>query len=217
METINSATKAFYAVGWISFVCIFVFNLSFLGIFVHDVCCFFAQSNSAAMRAIRKDFYYEKILKYENCIDTAADTEMLDSWVVKGDLNENWVDDREVVAQDIEVTVEKYTVNKMGEGFTVQLEKNVELQMKHPGSLVARQKVKVKEQIHGTVALTKEISLNFYLIVKAIFEEYDPLYHADFITLKTIAKIETRKYKSGETIKLEDEPHIQTLILQYPR
>ena len=67
------------------------------------------------------------------------------------------------------MAVEKYTVNKMGDGFTVQLEKNVELEMKHPHSIVARQKVKVREQIHGTVGLTKEISLSFYLIVKAIF------------------------------------------------
>lgn len=144
METIGAASKAFYAVGWVSFVCIFVFNLSFLCIFVYDICCFFRQSNSEAMRTIRKDFYYQKILRYESCIDTVADTEMLDSWVVKGDLNENWVEDKEVVAQDIEVAVEKYTINKMGDGFTVQLEKNVELEMKHPHSIVAKQKVKVR-------------------------------------------------------------------------
>ena len=94
METIVPATKAFYTVGWIGFICIFVFNLSFLCIFVHDICCFFRQSNSEAMRAIRKDFYYQKSLRYESCIDTVADTEMLDSWVVKGDLNENWTDDK---------------------------------------------------------------------------------------------------------------------------
>lgn len=189
MATVSAATNAYYKVGWVSFICIFVFNLSFLCIFVHDICCFFRQSNSEAMRSIRKDFYYQKILRYESCIDTVADTEMLDSWVVKGDLNENWAEDREVVAQDIEVVVEKYTINKMGDGFTVQLEKNVELEMKHPHSIVARQKVKVREQIHGTVGLTKDISLNFYLIVKAIFEEYDPFYKADFITLKTIVKV----------------------------
>ena len=46
------------------------------------------------MREIRRNFYYEKILKFENCNEVTADNELLDSWVIKGDLNENWVEDK---------------------------------------------------------------------------------------------------------------------------
>jgi hypothetical protein len=58
MRTIVSATNAFYLTGWISFICIFVFNLAFIAIFIYDICCFFSRSNTEAMRTIRRDFYY---------------------------------------------------------------------------------------------------------------------------------------------------------------
>jgi hypothetical protein len=48
--------------------------------------------------------------------------ETLDSWVVKGDLNEKWIDDEKMVDM-INITTEKYTITKMGDGFTVQVEK----------------------------------------------------------------------------------------------
>lgn len=78
------------------------------------------------MRTIRRDYYYEKILNYQKCNDVSANEEMLDHWVVKGDLNQNWTEDKEDITPDIEITVEKYIINKMGEdGFTVQLDKSV--------------------------------------------------------------------------------------------
>ncbi len=64
MNTIASATNDFYLVGWIGFVCIFIFNISFFVIFIYDMCCFFKRSNSEEMRLIRRDFYYEKVLKH---------------------------------------------------------------------------------------------------------------------------------------------------------
>jgi hypothetical protein len=94
---------------------------------------------------------------------------MLDNWVIKGDLNENWIDDKEIITPDLDITVEKYTINKMGDGFTVQMEKTVDLEMKHPNSVVYKQKMKVREQIHGTVGLTKQNSPTFYNIIKSIY------------------------------------------------
>jgi hypothetical protein len=61
--------------------------------------------------------------------------------------------------------------------------------MNHPNSGVARQKIKVREQIKGTVALTKEISINFFRIIESIYEDFDPNYSTDFLVIKTIAKI----------------------------
>jgi hypothetical protein len=36
------------------------------------------------------------------------------------------------------------------------------------------------------------------------------------VTLKTIAKIESSKYRPDEEIRLQEETHIQTLVLDYP-
>jgi hypothetical protein len=94
-----------------------------------------------------------------------------------------------VIVPDIDIIVEKYTVNKMGEGFTVQMEEIAEIDMKHPNSTVIKQSVKVRQQINGMIGLTKQVSLNFFVIIQGIFEEYDPFYKADFLTIKTIAKI----------------------------
>ncbi len=77
----------------------------------------------------------------------------------------------------------------MGQGFTIQMEKIAQIDMKQPKSTVFKQKVRIREQINGTIGLTKEISTTFFKIIQDIFEEYDPNYQADFVTLKTIAKI----------------------------
>lgn len=45
------------------------------------------KSNRESMREIRKQYYYEKIVKYENSYENHIDMETLDAWVVKGDLN----------------------------------------------------------------------------------------------------------------------------------
>ena len=42
---------------------------------------------------IRRDFYYEKLSKYEKSLDKNIGPDVLDSWVVKGDLNEKWIED----------------------------------------------------------------------------------------------------------------------------
>lgn len=77
----------------------------------------------------------------------------------------------------------------MGEGFTIQLEKITEIEMKHVNSTVIKQKVKVREQVNGTIGLTKHISPSFFKIIADVFQEYDPHFHADFLKIKTIAKI----------------------------
>ena len=45
------------------------------------------------VREIRRDFYYEKLSKYEKSLDKNIGPDVLDSWVVKGDLNEKWIED----------------------------------------------------------------------------------------------------------------------------
>lgn len=43
----------------------------------------------------------------------------------------------------------------MGDGFTVQIEKCIDLEMHNADSLVSRQRVKINEQLKGTVGLTE--------------------------------------------------------------
>jgi hypothetical protein len=58
----------------------------------------------------------------------------------------------------------------MGDGFTVQMEKIVEIDMKHSNSTVFKQKFKIREQVNGTIGLTKQISSIFFKIIMDIFE-----------------------------------------------
>ena len=45
------------------------------------------------VRETRRDFYYEKLNKYEKSLDNNIGVDVLDSWVIKGDLNEKWIED----------------------------------------------------------------------------------------------------------------------------
>lgn len=88
--------------------------------------------------------------------------------------------------------------------------------MNHPESGISRQKIKVREQICGTVALTREIAMNFYRIIETIYEDFDPQFRTDFLIIKTVAMVQGKKYKSGDLINISDEILIQTVTLQYP-
>lgn len=61
--------------------------------------------------------------------------------------------------------------------------------------------------------MTRQATPTFTKIIADVFEEYDPTFQADFLTIKTIAKIETKKYNSGDLINLSDETHTQILTL----
>jgi hypothetical protein len=91
MSTIINATDAYYAVGWIGVGCIFIFNISFFVIFIVNMCFYCRKSNSEEIREIRRDYYYQKVISFEKCQAGYVGNEMLDSWVIKGDLNEQWV------------------------------------------------------------------------------------------------------------------------------
>jgi len=54
---LQSYIKIFYDVGWTSFVLVFVFNLSFIVIFIHDLCLGCKISNRELMDEARRDFY----------------------------------------------------------------------------------------------------------------------------------------------------------------
>lgn len=69
--------------------------------------------------------------------------------------------------------------------------------MKHMSREVAKQRLKIREQISGTLSLKKQIDSTLFGIMKDLFESYDPKYQADYINIKTIAKINPKKYKMG--------------------
>jgi hypothetical protein len=49
--------KAFQVIGWVSFILIFYFNLSFLIMVVYDLCSGFKKSNRTKMDHARKIYY----------------------------------------------------------------------------------------------------------------------------------------------------------------
>ena len=69
--------------------------------------------------------------------------------------------------------------------------------MKHMRREVAKQRLKIREQISGTLSIKKQIDSTLFGILKNLFETYDPKYQADYINIKTIAKINPKKYKIG--------------------
>ncbi len=69
--------------------------------------------------------------------------------------------------------------------------------MKHMSREVTKQRLKIREQISGTISVKKEINSTLFGILKDLFESYDPKYQADYINIKTVAKINPKKYKIG--------------------
>lgn len=76
--------------------------------------------------------------------------------------------------------------------------------------------MKVREQLTGTIGLTKSVSLSFYKIVQNIFSEYDPNYFCDYAVIKTISHIDLTRYSPGDGIDVCEEPAIQTITFVYP-
>lgn len=69
--------------------------------------------------------------------------------------------------------------------------------MKHMSREVTKQRLKIREQISGTISVKKDINSTLFGILKDLFESYDPKYQADYINIKTVAKINPKKYKIG--------------------
>lgn len=74
--------------------------------------------------------------------------------------------------------------------------------MKHMNREVTKQRLKIREQISGTISVKKQTNSTLFGILKDVFQSYDPKYEADYINIKTIAKIDPKKYKLGAQIKL---------------
>jgi len=62
---IADQTKSYYVVGWIGFIAIFIFNISFFVMLIVDIVLCLRKSSRENMREIRKNYYYDKIVKYE--------------------------------------------------------------------------------------------------------------------------------------------------------
>lgn len=115
--------------GWVGLMAIMLFNIGCFGLLVVSLIQHCCRSNREVIRETRRNYYYEKIVKYEQSFESNITTDVLDSWVIKGDLNEKWVDDEKGGLAPIRVTIEKYTVNVMGDGFLIQVDKIAEAEM----------------------------------------------------------------------------------------
>jgi len=94
------------------------------------------------VRETRRDFYYEKLSKYEKSLDKNVGADVLDSWVVKGDLNEKWIED-ESENTVVRLTIEKFIINKMSNGFAVQVTKVAKAEVRKTKFGNLKHKVKV--------------------------------------------------------------------------
>lgn len=61
----GKSIRAFYKVGWIGFVMVFIFNISFILLLVYDVVRGCGKTNRQLMDEARLIYYYDKLKAFE--------------------------------------------------------------------------------------------------------------------------------------------------------
>ena len=176
----------YHSAGWVGFATIMLFNLSFLVLLIID-CCFCCTNNSRDIRNIRQQYFYEKIIRYEKGEDTEiVDEDVLDGWVVRGDLNEKWIDTAGNNAPSC-LLIEKYHLSRMGKGFILEAE--VVNKVKVGKQRAMKSRIKIIEELKGTARITKESSSALYRILKEAYQHYDPFEKTIGLTIRTEADV----------------------------
>lgn len=49
-----------------------------------------------------------------------------------------------------------------------------------------------------------------------MYSKYDPSFESDYITIKTVARIDAEKYKFGERIDFRSSELMQTIVVALP-
>lgn len=63
-NTITTDTTNYYAFGWISFITVFVFNISFIIIMIYDIIRGFRKSNRQFIIEARQNYFFKLIKAY---------------------------------------------------------------------------------------------------------------------------------------------------------
>jgi len=85
--------------------------------------------------------------------------------VARGDLNDKWIDDEDNHLKPITVTVEKYTINVMGDSFLLEVDKIEEMMMGTAELEDMRRKIKVDSKLKGTVSVRKVQNILLFKII----------------------------------------------------
>jgi len=85
--------------------------------------------------------------------------------VARGDLNDKWIDDEDNHLKPITVTVEKYTINVMGDSFLLEVDKIEEMMMGTAELEDMRRKIKVDSKLKGTVSVRKDQNILLFKII----------------------------------------------------
>ena len=85
--------------------------------------------------------------------------------MARGDLNDKWIDDEDNHLKPITVTVEKYTINVMGDSFLLEVDKIEEMMMGTAELEDMRRKIKVDSKLKGTVSVRKVQNILLFKII----------------------------------------------------
>lgn len=85
--------------------------------------------------------------------------------MARGDLNDKWIDDEDNHLKPITVTVEKYTINVMGDSFLLEVDKIEEMMMGTAELEDMRRKIKVDSKLKGTVSVRKDQNILLFKII----------------------------------------------------
>jgi len=86
-NTINSAVRNYYNIGWFGFAMVWTFNIGFIVLLVIDVVLGCRQSNRQMIEEARRIYYYDKIVEYEKDRNQGP-VPLMNKWVKLGNLND---------------------------------------------------------------------------------------------------------------------------------
>lgn len=113
-NTLSLSISLFYAVGWVGFVLVFIFNIGFFVLLIINFIIGCKYSNRKLMSDARKKYYFEKVSNYEKEFEEVP-LPLMNRWVKLGNLNAR----EEEKLPDINVRIECYRIQKQGSYFDI--------------------------------------------------------------------------------------------------
>ena len=175
---------------------VFVFNLSFLVLFIYDVYRGCKKSNRELMDEARRTYYYDKLKAFEEENEDVP-LGIVNKWVRLGNLNERNYDE----LPDVNIRLEYYRISRIGRGpsYSVEAKKLLELFMNVEFNFQKDNNVNAGRKLNKRFTLDEKVSKNFYRIVDALYRKYDSA-NIEYLTIKTFQKVEQSLFKPGDRI-----------------
>lgn len=209
-NTIEKSITTFYQLGWVGFVTVFVFNLSFVALMFFDLYKGCKKTNKEIIDEARRLYYYDKLKSFEQENEDVP-LGLVNKWVKLGNLNERNYDE----LPDVNIRVEYFRIAKMprSSAYDVEVKKLLDLYMNIEFNFQKDNNVNMGKKLNKRITLTRELSKNFYYTVDALYRKYEKQ-GIEYLTIKTFQKIEQSLFKPGDKVDLVVGNMTQKLIIE---